>query len=77
MPSLVPSTDTSRPEQKLGPSPHRTTARTPRSPPTWSAASASDSNMALSSALCLPARTIVTVATWSATAIETLSSRIG
>ena len=53
----------SRPEQKLLPSPCSTTARTEASPASCSAAFIKPSNMAWSSALCLSARTIVTVAT--------------
>ena len=64
---------TSSPEQKLGPSPCRTTARTPGSTATRAAAAVIASNIATSSALCLSGRLRVTVATWSETSIETRS----
>src|SRR5450755_1264476 len=67
----------SSPEQKLGPSPRRTTARTPVSAATCSAAPTMPSNMAMSSALCFSARVSVTTATWSRVSILTRSSLIG
>ena len=54
---------TSSPEQKLGPSPCRTTARTPGSTATRSAAAVIASNIATSRALCFSGRVSVTVAT--------------
>ena len=62
---------TSRPEQKLLPSPCRTTARTPGSVRSRSAAAARPWNIPASSALCRSGRAMVTVATWSATARRT------
>ena len=53
----------SSPEQKLGPSPCSTTARTPGVARTSAAAAAMPSNIARSSALCLSGRLRVTVAT--------------
>jgi hypothetical protein len=67
----------SRPAQKLGPSPDRTTARTAGSPPTASIASLRPTNIAQSSPLCLSARTMRTSATWSATSTLTLSASTG
>ena len=64
----------SRPEQKLGPSPCSTTARTPGVAATSSAAASRPSNIAPSSALCLSGRVRVTVATWSATSTRTRCS---
>src|SRR4051812_8825115 len=61
----VISDATSSPEQKLGPAPCRTTARTPGVAPTSAAASRMPSNIAPSRALCLSGRSRVTVATWS------------
>jgi hypothetical protein len=54
---------TSSPEQKLGPSPHSTTARTPGSSVRRWAAARIASNIAMSRALCLSGRVSVTVAT--------------
>ena len=67
--------DTSIPEQKLGPSPCRTTARTPGVAATSSAASTIAANIAWSSALCFSGRASVTVATWSLTSTRTRSVR--
>ena len=65
------------PEQKLGPSPCSTTARTPGSSRRRAAAAISPSNIGASSALCFSGRFIVTVATWSVISTRTRSSLIG
>src|ERR1035437_5737229 len=61
------------PEQKLGPSPRSTTARTPGSPASCAAAAMIASNMARSNALCFSARARLTSATWSSISIRTRS----
>src|ERR1019366_8104502 len=58
------------PEQKLGPSPRSTTARTPGSPASCAAAAMIASNMARSNALCFSARARLTSATWSSISIR-------
>src|ERR1019366_4495235 len=63
----------SMPEQKLGPSPRSTTARTPGSPASCAAAAMIASNMARSNALCFSARARLTSATWSSISIRTRS----
>ena len=62
------------PEQKLGPSPWSTTARTPDSAANRSAASRMAWNSGGSSALCFSGRARVTVATWSAISTRTRSA---
>ena len=71
MVSSDPKALTSSPEQKLGPAPWSTTARTSGICATWPAASTIPSNIAPSRALCLSGRFRVTTATWSATSMET------
>src|SRR5579862_1265748 len=74
----TPSSDenplvTSRPEQKLRPSPWSTTARTPGWAATYTAAWTMASNIRRSRALCFSGRTRVTVATWASISTRTRS----
>ena len=63
MPSSVPSTDDVQPRAEARALAAQDHARTPRSPPTWSAAATTDSNMPCPARCACRARTMVTVAT--------------